>query len=698
MASLYQCRLNYALSAVAVAAVLFGVAASASAGGTDCNSNGTPDGEEIPLSAGTATDGCSVALNINVGTYTGTTATAAADGDTAGCIQSDISPDRYYRYTPSVSGLLTVSTCAMGQPPDQCGTEFANYDGLLSIHSGCPATTANSVGCDDDGCGTGGGPSTVTIPVVGGTEYVIRITGWNGTCGDYIVTISGPGAMGDCNGNGVPDDCDITGVTSGDCDTNGVPDECQPGGAVDCNSNGTVDACETIIDCNLNGILDECDIGGGASDDCNADGTPDECQGPDCDGNGIPDECDIAGGSGDCDNDGAPDVCEPDCNANGTPDDCETFTDCNSNGAPDDCDILLGLYDCNTNGIPDDCDIAGASEDCQPDGIPDECQLGTRGAVYDGAFEPPVYSGSASGVLMPGQDLWFIPVVGSQPFNIYTYAGNTLSVPSNPTGGLQFAAGISVVTPVPPTTLTFARTQRDGPFGANVWEVSYDFLGRNQGVLPAANNLGSFSMNPAPNHWIHLFVWVDITVGTKYQAGYLGYNADGIMDAQPGRFPTPAWQNLDVNKWYRFTTIVNFTNNRMIRFKLTDLASGVTTTAELPDAYMAGGLVPPPLPTQMRMFAGGTSNLSAWDNLIVTPAPPPGSDENDNDIPDDCEGAVPGDHDDDGDVDSDDQAIFVAVLILEDMDPAHVAAADINGDLVADAGDIAGMVALLIAP
>ncbi len=31
----------------------------------------------------------------------------------------------------------------------------------------------------------------------------------------------------DCNGNGVPDDCDIADGTSEDCNVNGVPDECE---------------------------------------------------------------------------------------------------------------------------------------------------------------------------------------------------------------------------------------------------------------------------------------------------------------------------------------------------------------------------------------------------------------------------------------------------------------------------------------
>jgi len=77
----------------------------------------------------------------------------------------------------------------------------------------------------------------------------------------------------DCNGNGIPDACDILEGRSDDCDGNGVPDECDP----DCDGNGTPDACEA--DCNGNGTPDPCDILKGVSEDCNGNGVPDECDG-----------------------------------------------------------------------------------------------------------------------------------------------------------------------------------------------------------------------------------------------------------------------------------------------------------------------------------------------------------------------------------------------------------------------------------
>ena len=63
----------------------------------------------------------------------------------------------------------------------------------------------------------------------------------------------------DCNGNAIPDSCDITAGTSADLDGNGVPDECDP-------------------DCNGNSIPDGLDIMYGTSEDCQPDGIPDECQ------------------------------------------------------------------------------------------------------------------------------------------------------------------------------------------------------------------------------------------------------------------------------------------------------------------------------------------------------------------------------------------------------------------------------------
>ncbi|MCK4658147.1 MAG: carboxypeptidase regulatory-like domain-containing protein, partial [Phycisphaerae bacterium] len=153
-------------------------------------------------------------------------------------------------------------------------------------------------------------------------------TTWLGNNAEWA-TIAGMGFVasgGDCNTNGIPDDCDISAGTSHDCNANLIPDECE-------------------TDCNDNGVADECDVAAGTSADLNGNGVPDECE--DCNGNGIPDDLDIAAGT------------SQDADDNGVPDECEA--DCNTNGVPDLEDILFGTsQDCNDNLIPDECELAGA--------------------------------------------------------------------------------------------------------------------------------------------------------------------------------------------------------------------------------------------------------------------------------------------------------------------------------------------------
>ena len=135
---------------------------------------------------------------------------------------------------------------------------------------------------------------------------------------------------GDCNGNSIPDGCDLADGTLHDDNGNGIPDECE------------------FIDCNDNEVNDSDDIADGTSQDC--------------DGNSIPDECDIADGADDC-------------NANGVLDSCEMGEDCNGNGALDSCDIANGTEeDCDGNGRPDSCDIADGG-DANGNGELDACEI-----------------------------------------------------------------------------------------------------------------------------------------------------------------------------------------------------------------------------------------------------------------------------------------------------------------------------------
>jgi hypothetical protein len=156
-------------------------------------------------------------------------------GSTAGMTSQELtgcydgSPDVWYRYTPGWNGTLTASLCG------------SSYDTVLSVHTGCPGTAGNLLVCNDDYCGF---QSQVSVSVAVGTVYFIRISGFFGDAGSYTMQLTGPDcARGDCNSNGVPDDCDVTGGTSEDCNQNLDPDECELEDN-DCNENQTPDDCD----------------------------------------------------------------------------------------------------------------------------------------------------------------------------------------------------------------------------------------------------------------------------------------------------------------------------------------------------------------------------------------------------------------------------------------------------------------------
>ncbi len=137
----------------------------------------------------------------------------------------------------------------------------------------------------------------------------------------------------DCNGNGVPDDCDISAGTSPDCNLNGTPDECEPFGnnSFDCSH---LDSDCVLGVCNLETGLCETTAAndGSACDDLNPCTEDDVCASGECMGT-IRDcsEYDIECLSATCDP--GTGLCEPP----------EVVNDCNANDIPDECEVALGF-------------------------------------------------------------------------------------------------------------------------------------------------------------------------------------------------------------------------------------------------------------------------------------------------------------------------------------------------------------------
>ncbi|MGE3163307.1 MAG: M12 family metallo-peptidase [Planctomycetota bacterium] len=131
-----------------------------------------------PSCAAPVNDDCPAVIDICPGEYFGTTQAATNDAD-ASCATSNASPDVWYRYTPRFGGLMILDTCGSA------------YDTMLAVYSGCPATLASELACDDDG-GPCGLRSRIELLVNGGTSYWIRVSGFSNAAGPYVLALSGP--------------------------------------------------------------------------------------------------------------------------------------------------------------------------------------------------------------------------------------------------------------------------------------------------------------------------------------------------------------------------------------------------------------------------------------------------------------------------------------------------------------------------
>ncbi len=255
---------------------------------------------------------------------------------------------------------------------------------------------------------------------------------------------------------------------------------------------------------------------------------------------------------------------------------------------------------------------------------------GAAQAQYATNFEPPTYAGSAAGTALTngfgggGQDGWYNPVNGSTDGKVFTYAGNAVGLVNNPTGNAQFAAvqnfGAS----------GFGRAQHAINFLSNTtytasFDINFDRFG---GVLPAINNLGSFSLQPSATSrfWQTLYTWDNLATGNAYDANYVFFNAAGVQQANT--LPGPDWDALRLNTWYRQSTTWDFTTNQILSVSidnLHDAAAPVVVDVSAMGWYLAGGANPTQaIPTDVRFFAGGGANnihVFGFDNFEIIPAP-----------------------------------------------------------------------------
>jgi len=292
------------------------------------------------------------------GSFQGAGSTCAGDADGDGVADiCDLCPETPFDDVADETGCAIIACDPGGPYSAVCdgGVVVINLDGSVSGQIAPPLGPANIASTWSTTCaGATFGDvtaedTTLTIDTsIAGCPLDCEVTI---TC-EFVpvgdVEARGPGALPgpsststtvtlflDCNGNMMDDRTDISGGLSTDCDGNGVPDECQ-----------------NLEDCNMNGVPDICDV-----DPTDPDGNGTSSL--DCNNNDKPDECEIDKNSTAT---GAPFYCESNCEA-----------DCNNNGVPDSCE-----NDVDNDGVIDDCDNCpndpNADQlDSDNDGLGDVC-------------------------------------------------------------------------------------------------------------------------------------------------------------------------------------------------------------------------------------------------------------------------------------------------------------------------------------
>src|SRR6185436_5101737 len=84
--------------------------------------------------------------------------------------------DVWYRFVAPFNGTLVAHLCA-----------GANFDTVLGIWNGCPQNGGSEIDCNHGSCGNSRSIEDVDITV--SQEYWIRVAGWEGTPGNFTLTI-----------------------------------------------------------------------------------------------------------------------------------------------------------------------------------------------------------------------------------------------------------------------------------------------------------------------------------------------------------------------------------------------------------------------------------------------------------------------------------------------------------------------------
>ncbi|MFZ4575195.1 MAG: GC-type dockerin domain-anchored protein, partial [Phycisphaerales bacterium] len=143
--------------------------------------------------AGPDNDNCSSPAILRPGNQlSGSTIGANATG---GDICFATSPDVWYEFYPPTSGSYTFDTCIA----NICNfAGLPNFDTVVSVHTDCSGQVLPLI-CNDDACGV---LSRVTLNLSACTRYLVRVSGFGNSSGDFTLRASAaPAALAPSNDN-----------------------------------------------------------------------------------------------------------------------------------------------------------------------------------------------------------------------------------------------------------------------------------------------------------------------------------------------------------------------------------------------------------------------------------------------------------------------------------------------------------------
>jgi hypothetical protein len=130
---------------------------------------------------GPTNDSCQTPVDITSGVYNGTTIFARPEPTPypVSCTNDSFTLPwgAWYRFTAPSEGTLGLSVCNANNT-------------IMGVYDGCPESGGNLIACNDNAPSCGNGGSALSIPVIGGRQYLVRVSHFQNLSGNFQLNVA----------------------------------------------------------------------------------------------------------------------------------------------------------------------------------------------------------------------------------------------------------------------------------------------------------------------------------------------------------------------------------------------------------------------------------------------------------------------------------------------------------------------------